>query len=118
MVHLVGALGLAVGCGDGSPGATLDELYDQGLTRYVGVFPPDDVVPLDDRVTRYEFDVPDDPSMEPRGPLCLRGTEFSVETREGATDELFIWLQEGGAWITEAVARSDDWLDTVDPSLR
>jgi hypothetical protein len=41
--------------------------------------------------------VPSDLGAEPRGPLCLRGTKYTVDTREGASDELVIFLQGGGA---------------------
>ncbi|MBW2550967.1 MAG: hypothetical protein JRE73_09385, partial [Deltaproteobacteria bacterium] len=48
-------------------------------------------------VKTFHFAVPDDPAAEPRGPLCLRGTEYTIDTREGSSDELVIFLQGGGA---------------------
>ncbi|MEM8609096.1 MAG: pectin acetylesterase-family hydrolase [Myxococcota bacterium] len=108
---------LASSCGDSSPQATLDEVYDQGLTLYVGAFPPDNEVPLEGGVTRFEFDVPEDPTVEPRGPLCLRGTLFSVETRPGNSDELFIWLQEGGACWGDFCAATEETSDIFDDGI-
>ena len=78
-------------------GPSFQELYDQGLTKYVGEFEPEPVAKQDGELTTYHFAVPDDPSAEPRGPLCLRGTEYTVDTREGSSDELVIFLQGGGA---------------------
>lgn len=91
-----------VGCGDdnGGEGASggFEELYDQGLTKYVGEFDPEGEPTMEDGgLERFRFAVPDDPAAEPRGPLCLRGTGYSVDTREGDSDALVIFLQGGGA---------------------
>ena len=98
-----GVLVVLAGCGSDS-GSTTDgasgfkELYDQGLTRYVGEFSPvGDPQTQEDGIKTFQFAVPDDLSAEPRGPLCLRGTEYTVDTREGSSDELVIFLQGGGA---------------------
>jgi len=101
LASFLGATLVLFGCGssdsssDGSEG--FQELYDQGLTRYVGAFDPIDSVPKQGELTTYTFEVPEDPMSEPRGPLCLRGTEYTVDTREGSSDELIIFLQGGGA---------------------
>ena len=64
-------------------------------------------------LTTYTFAVPSDPMAEPRGPLCLRGTEFTVDTRQGSSDELVIFLQGGGAcWEDFCSAFEDDQLAT------
>jgi hypothetical protein len=105
LAWVLGAVIALVGCGsDGSSSGTggtsgFQELYDQGLTKYIGIFEPEinDGAEQDGDVTTYHFAVPDDPSAEPRGPLCLRGTEYTVDTREGSSDELLIFLQGGGA---------------------
>ncbi len=77
--------------------SAFQELYDQGLDRFVGEFSPaNDPEPVDG-IRTYRFDVPSDLSAEPRGPLCLRGTEYTIDTREGSADELVIFLQGGGA---------------------
>ena len=96
-------IGLA-GCGSdsgstGGSGGTngFDELYEQGLDKYVGMFTPINTPTAESGVKTFEFEVPADPAAEPRGPLCLRGTEYTVETREGASDALMIFLQGGGA---------------------
>jgi len=96
----VGSAGGSGGSGGagGSPAAGFQELYDQGLTRYVGMFDPaNEPVTSETGVKTFQFAVPSDPAAEPRGPLCLRATEYTVDTREGASDELVIFLQGGGA---------------------
>jgi hypothetical protein len=106
-----GAVVALAGCGSdggseagGSGGSNgFDELYDQGLTKYVDEFNPDGEPTFDEEngITTFRFAVPGDRAAEPRGPLCLRGTEYTVDTREGTSDELVIFLQGGGAcWDT------------------
>ncbi len=92
----------AAGCGDGGGAeATLDEIYGQGLIRYVGEFEPMNDPSPEDGVKHFEFEVPGDLGAGPRGPLCLRGDEYTVDTREGSSAELLIYLQGGGAcWET------------------
>ena len=85
------------GGGGGAVQPSFEELYDQGLTKYVGMFEPLPAPEQAGDVTTYRFDVPDDPAAEPRGPLCLRGTEYTVDVREGSSDALVIFLQGGGA---------------------
>ena len=101
IVLALAALSAVVGCdsSSGSPsGASgFQELYDQGLTQYVGKFEPANEPDAEDGVKTHRFSVPSDPSAEPRGPLCLRGGEYTVDTREGSSDELVIFLQGGGA---------------------
>jgi hypothetical protein len=99
---LTGGSGGSAGAGGagGSGGSSgFDELYDQGLTKYVGEFEPEGEPTFDEEngIDTYQFAVPADPAAEPRGPLCLRGTEYTVDTREGSSDELVIFLQGGGA---------------------
>jgi hypothetical protein len=93
-----GGTGGAGGSG-GAEAPSFEELYDQGLTKYVGMFEPESSSgpKQEGDVTTYQFAVPDDPAAEPRGPLCLRGTEYTVDTREGSSDALVIFLQGGGA---------------------
>jgi len=98
LAWILGAVIGIVGCGDdGSGSGGFDELYDQGLTRYLDAFEPSNDPQVVDGVKTFEFEVPDDPSAEPRGPLCLRGGGYTVDTREGSSDELVIFLQGGGA---------------------
>ncbi|MGB5313772.1 MAG: pectin acetylesterase-family hydrolase [Polyangiales bacterium] len=94
-----GTAGAGGGGGAGAP--SFQELYDQGLTKYVGMFEPEPGAQQDGDLTTYQFAVPDEPLAEPRGPLCLRGTEYTVDTRQGSSDALVIYLQGGGAcWDT------------------
>lgn len=85
-----------IGCSDGSGGgngsttAPFQELYDQGIDRYIGVFTPMTSETLEGDVTRHSFGGGD-------GPLCYTGNEFSMSTRNGASEELLIFLQGGGA---------------------
>jgi hypothetical protein len=84
LVFVLSALVALVGCGgDSDSPSGFEELYNQGLTRYVGMFEPaNERDPVED-VKTYEFAVPGDLAAEPRGPLCLRGTEYTVDTRGG-----------------------------------
>ena len=98
---VLGAVVAVAGCGSDSgstSGASgFDELYEQGLTKYVGRFDPSNEPEAVEGVKTFEFAVPSDPAAEPRGPLCLRGTGYTIDTREGSSDELVIFLQGGGA---------------------
>ncbi|MBW2189456.1 MAG: hypothetical protein JRG93_07670, partial [Deltaproteobacteria bacterium] len=93
---VTGGSGGSAGSG-GSNG--FDELYEQGLTKYVGEFAPEGDPTFDEEngIDTFQFAVPGDPAAGRRGPLCLRGTEYTVDTREGSSDELVIFLQGGGA---------------------
>ncbi len=52
---------------------------------------------------------------EPRGPLCLRGTEYTVDTRQGSSDALVIYLQGGGAcW--DSLCAATEVADSLPPS--
>lgn len=65
------------------------ELYDQGVDRYLGVFSPTSTSSPGAGVTEYFFDIPD-------GPICYTGNEFSMSTRDGSGNDLLIFLQGGG----------------------
>ncbi|GAB5453612.1 MAG: hypothetical protein Hals2KO_39400 [Halioglobus sp.] len=85
-----------MGCSDGSDGgngsntAPFQELYDQGIDRYIGVFTPMTSETLEGGVTRHSFG-------GGNGPLCYTGNEFNMSTRDGTSEELLIFLQGGGA---------------------
>ena len=66
------------------------ELYDQGVDRYLGVFVPTATERLMGNVVKYQFGGGD-------GPLCFTGNEFAMYTRDGESEELMIFLQGGGA---------------------
>tara|TARA_R110000823_G_scaffold27609_7_gene80335 strand:- start:125 stop:1168 length:1044 start_codon:yes stop_codon:yes gene_type:complete len=86
---------LIIGCSDGRGGgngsatAPFQELYDQGVDRYLGIFTPMTSEILEGGVTRHSFGAGE-------GPLCYTGNEFNMSTRAGASEELLIFLQGGG----------------------
>lgn len=80
--------GLDLGAGE-SP--AFQELYDQGIDKYLGRFSPASVEERGGGVTSYLF------SDEDRGPVCFTGSEFRMSTRDGSGDGLMIFLQGGGA---------------------
>lgn len=65
------------------------ELYDQGINRYLGVFNPTSTASTSSGITEHFFDIPD-------GPICFTGNKFSMFTRDGSTNNLLIFLQGGG----------------------
>lgn len=65
------------------------ELYDQGVDRYLGLFSPTSTSSSGAGVTEYFFDIPN-------GPICFTGNDFSMFTRDGSTNNLLIFLQGGG----------------------
>ena len=84
---------IIVACsGGGSSKSELpfQELYDQGVDRYLGVFTPTASETLEGAITRHSFGTGD-------GPLCFKGEEFSMYTRDGVSEELMIFLMGGGA---------------------
>lgn len=85
------------------------EVYDGGLLRYAG---GEAVIPssvttsaLFPKIAVHRFE------NGTRRPLCMRGDEFFVETREGASDELMVFLEGGGVCLDEICAA------TVKPML-
>lgn len=61
-----------------------------GLTRYLATAAPADTSTSATGVTTYTFNPAD-------GPVCMRGGEFRASVRDGASDDLLIFLQGGGA---------------------
>lgn len=97
LLVLLSLFGLA-GCSDGSDGRADDsvspvgpfhELYEQGITRYLGRYTPMLSEQTGDAIT-HSFGTGD-------GPLCMQGEPFSMATRDQGADELLIFLEEGGA---------------------
>ncbi len=79
------------------------EVFDQGLTRYVGKpqVRETEVTTSGSGVRAlkiHHF------SSEDRGPICMYGDEFFVETREGKSNTLMIFLQGGGVCLSEVCA--------------
>lgn len=65
------------------------ELYDQGIDRYLGVFTPSSSEVVSSSVTEHFFSGID-------APICFTGNEFSMFTRDGSSNSLLIFLQGGG----------------------
>lgn len=93
--------------GDFEPPVVLpfQELYDQGITRYIGMYSPS-TTETDGNITRYSFGVGD-------GPLCLDGTAYNMATRDTGSRDLVIFLQGGGARWSEL----DSAFDSAPPGL-
>lgn len=65
------------------------ELYDQGVDRYLGAFAPSSTEMVSPGVTEHVFSGND-------GPICFTGEQFSMFTRDGSSNNLLIFLQGGG----------------------
>ncbi len=94
--------------------SVFQEILDQGAGKYVGKARITATAD-DGGVTRYTFD----PAS---GPVCMTGEPYGVMVREGASDDLFLFLQGGGAcWstfclaITQATETLPAKLDVLDP---
>jgi hypothetical protein len=84
---------LLSGCGGDDDGSSnefvFQELVDQGLTRYIGAASPVSSVGVNDG-TVFEFNTAD-------GPICLHGGAYRAAVRHTDSENLFIYLQGGGA---------------------
>ena len=69
--------------------APFQELYDQGIDRYLGVFTPNSSSAVSPSVMEYTFSGMD-------APICFTGNQFSMFTRDGNSNDLLIFLQGGG----------------------
>ncbi|MDP4822001.1 MAG: hypothetical protein NWR67_13400 [Saprospiraceae bacterium] len=65
------------------------ELYDQGIDKYLGVFKPISSTMVLPGVTEHIF-------SGTNAPICFTGNEFSMFTRDGIINKLLIFLQGGG----------------------
>lgn len=83
------------------------EVFDQGLTRYVGTKQVQETrVEMSgsgSKALKIHHFSPDD-----RGPACMYGGEYFVESREGKSDTLMIFMQGGGVCLTEICAATPD----------
>jgi hypothetical protein len=76
------------------------ELVDQGITRYLGMYSPMSTTQVGD-VVNHHFGTGD-------GPLCLTGQPYTMATRDEGTEDLMIFLQGGGAcWFGLCAANSE-----------
>ncbi|MAT91611.1 MAG: vtpJ-therm [Halioglobus sp.] len=99
------AILLVAACADGNDNSSawtrpFAELYDQGITRYVGAYTPMLSEPAGDTVV-HTFGTGD-------GPLCLEGAPYAMATRDKGAEDLLIFLEGGGAcWSDLCVAVSE-----------
>jgi hypothetical protein len=75
------------------------ELLAHGFGKYLNAFQPSRV-DAGDTTTTYTF-APDE-----HGPICMQGAPFMASARDGASDDLLIYLQGGGACWTGTCAAS------------
>ena len=74
----------------GAESRPFQELYDQGIDRYLGSFVPATTESVGGNITSYTF------ADAHRGPLCFTGSPYRMATRDGIGDALMIFLQGGG----------------------
>jgi hypothetical protein len=89
------------GGGGGGVTPSYEEVFAQGLTRYVGKFEETEVTTSGSGATALDIHRF---SGEERGPICMYGDEYFVETRQGSSDTLMIFLQGGGVCLSEICA--------------
>ncbi len=88
------------------PSAPFQELYDQGIDRYLGVFIPDTSELISPGLVEHKFSGID-------APVCYTGNQFSMFTRDGSSDELLIFLQGGGFCSPTACAAVETGIPLV-----
>ncbi len=113
-VALAGLMSVTVtACGGGGGGSTptpppvvdvppvqepipvpFQELYDQGVNRYLGEFTPMLSEAGAGGIIQHTFGAGD-------GPLCLQGGEYTMSTREGSGNALMIFMEGGGACTSQ-----------------
>lgn len=86
-----------------APPHSYQEVFDQGLTRYVGTPMVQETNVTTFGIGAKAIDVHHF-SSDQRGPACMFGADFFVETREGSSETLMIFLQGGGVCLTEICA--------------
>jgi hypothetical protein len=85
-----------------------EEVFEQGLTRYVGSPQVQEKrLTTSGNINVHHF------SADNRGPVCMKGSEFFVETKKGSSDTLMIFLQGGGVCLTEVCAATPDPILTL-----
>jgi hypothetical protein len=111
---LVGGCGGDDGASPGDPAGTggaggldpavapFQELYDQGMDRYVGMFSPTASETLDGGVVSHRF------STE-GGPICFTGEAFEMSTRDGNGEDLMVFMQGGGACGPNGCDAVESW---------
>ncbi|MEZ4375229.1 MAG: pectin acetylesterase-family hydrolase [Polyangiaceae bacterium] len=120
---LVIALGLAaVGCGSdeavegegavqvGFDDATMQELHEAGVDRYIGKFKPEEVSDYGEGLYGFRF------AADEHGPICLWGDPYAFGLQDTGSDNLLIYLQGGGACWSELCSANTKAGDRV-PTL-
>jgi len=84
------------------------EVYDAGITKYVGTSLVQPTSVTTDwylpPIQTHHFST----STPGRGPLCMSGSEFFVETRDGSSNDLLIFLEGGGVCLSEICLATPD----------
>jgi len=80
--------------------APFQEIYDQGVLRYLGEYTPM-LSEEDGDVINHSFGTGD-------GPLCMAGGEYTMATRDAGSEDLVIFLQGGGACWSEFCAATEE----------
>lgn len=101
---MLGCLALVAACSGGNNnGTALDEpqasvpfqeLYDQGIDRYLGKYSPM-LAETEGDVVTHTFGAGD-------GPLCIYGTAYRMATRDTGSNELMIFLRGGGSCASDS----------------
>jgi hypothetical protein len=89
-----------------------DEVFAQGLARHAGTRQVQPTRVTRSGLGRNAIDVHHF-SSDDRGPACMYGAEYFVETRDGASDTLLIFLQGGGVCLDEICAATPDPILTL-----
>ncbi len=108
-MRLIVWTGLLAGCAPGTSEPPTSVAAELGLDRYRGTTEAASEEEVDG-VTTTTF-------TTQSGPRCLRGEPFRAATREGASDDLLIFLQGGGACWSQfclAVTKAPPGMPTVD----
>lgn len=85
---------------DGQETVPFQELVDQGVTRYLGMYSPSGTS-QSGNVISHQFGAGD-------GPLCLEGKPYTMATRDEGSEDLMIFLQGGGAcWFDLCAATTE-----------
>lgn len=92
-------------------GNEFQELFDQGLDRYLGAFAPMATEVMPGGVTTYTFD------GSGGGPTCYTGSNYSMSTLDGSRSELMIFLQGGGACAPDNCGAVQDAFPVLPPSF-
>jgi hypothetical protein len=101
---MLGCMVLVAGCSDSNnndialnqPQASVpfQELYGQGIDRYLGKYSPM-LAETEGDVVTHTFGAGD-------GPLCINGAEYRMATRDKGSSELMIFLRGGGTCASDS----------------